>query len=965
MNSNSPQDALRSRWTLEGKIPLARVADGAAWHRARSRVTGQALALFVVQNEASLEAADAVRRAFLIEDPRLVPVLDIHVFGDPRETVDDPQAVPSAGDASRDAGAEAPSPMTVVEYPLPTVPPLAAMLSSGPLHPETARSIIGEAATGLEVARRRGVRHQFLDSNRVFVDTASGEVSVLGLGVEAASHPGWDRSRPVASFQDAAALAALLFRALTGRAPRPGADGRVPLASQLAPGPVPEDLDLLCDLVLNADFHGDEDVPETTRAVIEALDPWQSIPVTLEAYERPVAGAAPAPASTPSPAPAPSPAPTGDDAAQEAAEADPVPVAGTAAGDHSAAGPGAAGIAAAAAGAAGVAGIAAAHRSETDDDSTLRMDAVPSAATPDPEQTQTLSSDQELPSEPAASTPQEPSTPQGPSTPQDSGPQQGSREALEPDLEDTVVRSIPPVAESSAPEHSPESIAALPPAAAADRTPDSSTSARAETGRRAQELVQELQLDEKRGSSAFPGHLDITLPRRPQPDPSPASSDAGWAPSDSAAPADPAAPSATATSAGAVGAGAAGAAAASAATTPPAAPGAPGDIPARRSGTHWPLSSQPEDQPAATSAGAPAPASPAPAAPSPAAPRPAGVQASAPTPAVDSAAPSSADAATESHAPGGERTSPVHHQPGHRYGTVPLPVAGRTDSLAPTPAEEQDPSGPIVVRGRNRSALDDGPVEVTQPVHRSALLRDVVGVAVDSEDAPSFSLGTVQPAERSRQSQWILIGAALLVILALVFALTTITSGLRERIDNPLNTSPVAAPTETTAEPQPAEEPTEEPTEEEPELPAAQLADVSLSVHGADGGPDNEDQLGRMTDGDPGTFWSSQHYASAHFGGLKDAIEVRVDLAEPSTLTAVVLTTARNTGGTIEMRPVNEDGSLGDTVATGAFAGDGEVRLAPEEPVATAAVALVITELPPDSNEAGRFRGRIAEIRVE
>jgi hypothetical protein len=271
VSTNPEQDALRERWALEARIPLSGVADGAVWRRARSVATGEDVVLFIVRGEAALEAADAVRRAYLVEDAHLLPVREIVVLDDPREGSD--AAASSAGEG----------PTTVVEYPMPPSPPLAALLTGGPLHPETARAIIGEAATGLEVARRRGVRHQFLDSNRLFVDTRSGTVTILGIGVEAASHPGLDRSREVASFQDTAALVALLYRALTGRAPQHGADGTVPRPSTLVDTEIPADLDLLCDLVLNESA---EDIPETTRGLIEALEPWQSIPVTFEAYPR-------------------------------------------------------------------------------------------------------------------------------------------------------------------------------------------------------------------------------------------------------------------------------------------------------------------------------------------------------------------------------------------------------------------------------------------------------------------------------------------------------------------------------------------------------------------------------------------------------------------------------------------------------------------------------------------------------
>src|SRR5699024_3207709 len=207
VNTNPQTDALRSRWTLEGRVPLSGVADGAVWHRARSIATGEDVVLFVVRGESALEAADAVRRAYLLEDPHLLTVEDIVVLDDPREATSAPLA-PAEG------------PTTVVEYALPPAPPLAALLAKDPLHPDAGQATTGHAATGLEAARRRGVRHQFLASNRVFVDTRSGEVVLLGIGVEAASHPGLDRSREVASFQDTAALVALLYRALTGRSPR-------------------------------------------------------------------------------------------------------------------------------------------------------------------------------------------------------------------------------------------------------------------------------------------------------------------------------------------------------------------------------------------------------------------------------------------------------------------------------------------------------------------------------------------------------------------------------------------------------------------------------------------------------------------------------------------------------------------------------------------------------------------------
>lgn len=285
-----------------------------------------------------------------------------------------------------------------------------------------------------------------------------------------------------------------------------------------------------------------------------------------------------------------------------------------------------------------------------------------------------------------------------------------------------------------------------------------------------------------------------------------------------------------------------------------------------------------------------------------------------------------------------------------------VPVVGRTEPVAPAR------TGPIVVRGRDRTGDDQEPEETTTPSMRSSLLRDVVSVAVDSDDPSTYALGPRAPEERSRQSQWIIAGAVLLTIIAAVFAVTTATSGLRDRISDPLETKAAPTTPEATESGEAPVEPTKEPSKK-PELPVPEISGVELSAEG--GEPDHTDQQDRLTDGDPATFWSTQHYASPDYGGIKDGVVLELSFAEKSKLTALTVTTARNTGGTLELRAVKDDGSLGDVLATGEFAGDGEVRLEPDKPVDAEKVALYIPELPPDSNEAGRFRARIAEITAE
>ncbi|MGP9536708.1 hypothetical protein ACT3SP_01770 [Brachybacterium sp. AOP43-C2-M15] len=863
MNSNPEQDALRSRWTLEGRIPLSGVADGAEWRRARSVTTGELVVLFIVRGEAALEAADAVRRAYLVEHPHLLPVQEIVVLDDPRETAED------TADAAGSRGAT-----TVVEYPMPPAPPLAALLTKGPLHPETARSIIGEAARGLEAARRRGVRHQFLDSNRLFVDTRSGSVSILGIGVEAAAHAGLDRSREAASFQDTAALVALLYRALTGRSPQHDAAGTVPRPSSVVDTEIPQDLDLLCDLVLN---ESGEDIPETTRGLIEALEPWQSIPVTLEAYPRSSSrsdeeadgtSAAEEPTAVIERAEAEEPslsAPTEEERAAEPA-ADAASSAGEPAEqDTIAAAPPAAGIGTA--GAAGAAGLVATAGQEEYAYGTAGEKALAEG---------TRSEDD------------------GDLSPQDEGAQDA--DGQDADGHDEARRH----------------------AAEADARAAAEESRRA--SREAKALVDDLHLTEKRTSSAFPGHLEITGP-------------------DTAAQSS-SSPSAAAGGAAAGGAAAGGAAAGGALAAGAAADAAGDDVPARTSGTHWPLSAEPEQGDAAALAPARSPQ---------------GSDGRATQPPEETSARSSAATPDHSaHTP----SHPVTHSADSRS-SEPVAVTGRTASLAPAQGD-----GPIVVHGRDRSVLEETPEESTVPAGRSSLLRDVVGVAVDTDAPETFTMGPRDQERRSLQSQWIIIGGAIVVMIALVIALTSITRDLRDIVTDPLATSQPptsAAPTEEDTGEAPVE-PTAEATEEE--LPPPEIAEAELFVQGSDN-VDNADQLDRVTDGDPETYWSTQHYENPQYGGLKDGVGITLTFDEPTILKTVTVSTALNNGGRIELRALNDDGSLGDVLASGESVADGELRLDTPEPLETDKVALWIPELPPDSREDGRFRARIAEIQVE
>lgn len=737
MNRGPHEAALRARWELEGQIPLAGTADGATWHRGRAVPGGEPVALLCVEGDAALETADAALRAFLVENPRLLPVADVQTFGEAGE-----------------------SPLTVVAYPFPPAPPFAALLSRSTLHPETARSVIGEAAAGLDAARRRGLRHLHLDSNRIFVDTAQGTVILLGVGVETAAHAGADPTGQEAAQRDVVSLVTLLHRAITGRTPRPGEDGRVPAPSTLASDGVPADLDDLCSRVLN----GDESGPATVRELVEALGPWQSIPVTLEAYGTPGTERLAAFRDSVPAAPAVGP-PTG---AGPSATAGPAP--------------------------------------ELVAEPTQAMAPITEAPEPDADPA------------PTAAMPPVP------------GPETGSTAA-------------PAIATADASSAASDAAHTPPPVAEPEPEPEDPAS------REARELVEELGLTTSRTPSAFPGDLALV--------PAPSRLPAPVEPEDDAAEPDLA---------------------------------------------------EADD---ALLAGSSVPALP---------PREGGA----------TATPNAAHAAE----PVMERSAPV--------------VVGGSSVVS-------EDGGPIIVPGRSAPLA---PARQAAPEQsRASYLRDVVGVAMDHDDPSTFEMGPAEPAARSRQAQWILLGAALVVIVAVVIAITTITSPLRGSSGGPTSAASGSAAGTPAASAAPEGGAPAAPAP----APAGPPAIAGVTVQ-SERGSDHPEDAGRMTDGDAGTAWRSKIYKTEAFGGLEPGVGVVVDLAAPATVTAVVVTTSEAQGGSIELRAVNPDGSMGDPIASAPFAGDGEVRLQPGEPIQAQKVMLWIPQLPKDSKG---FRAQIAEIRVE
>ncbi|GAA5159886.1 murein biosynthesis integral membrane protein MurJ [Ornithinimicrobium tianjinense] len=206
--------------------------------------------------EVAQAVVDAARRVASVDDPRLVRVLDV----------------------GSEEGLS-----WIVEEGLSEAESLASLVAEQPLPAEEVRRMVGEAAAGLESARRRGLHHLYLNPHSV-LRTSDGTVKLSGVGVAAALE-GTDDITPVeASIIDSADLISLLYTGLTGLWPgedtaglRPArrlADGSVAAPSEVVSG-VPGDLDALCRLV-----HGpDADLsraPHTPGELARTLSPWAS-----------------------------------------------------------------------------------------------------------------------------------------------------------------------------------------------------------------------------------------------------------------------------------------------------------------------------------------------------------------------------------------------------------------------------------------------------------------------------------------------------------------------------------------------------------------------------------------------------------------------------------------------------------------------------------------------------------------
>lgn len=217
-----------------------------------------AITVFPADSAHAESALDSARRAAVVEENRLVRVLD-------------------AGKDDKHA--------YVVEEAHVGAHTLADLVRFEPMHPEEARRIVGETATALEAARHRGLHHMILEPRHV-VRLADGSIVVTQVAVGGSLAGLDDISASEATRMDTKALVNLLYVALTRLWPgediglkgvKPAAkraDGMLPTPGELIDD-IPADLDTMCRQTLNFD-----EGPRTPGEVARQLAPWSAQMVT-------------------------------------------------------------------------------------------------------------------------------------------------------------------------------------------------------------------------------------------------------------------------------------------------------------------------------------------------------------------------------------------------------------------------------------------------------------------------------------------------------------------------------------------------------------------------------------------------------------------------------------------------------------------------------------------------------------
>jgi hypothetical protein len=237
--------------------------------------------------------------------------------------------------------------------------------------------------------------------------------------------------------------------------------------------------------------------------------------------------------------------------------------------------------------------------------------------------------------------------------------------------------------------------------------------------------------------------------------------------------------------------------------------------------------------------------------------------------------------------------------------------------------------------------------------HRVALGSTLEQAEVDVEPpAPLLHPDTAEPLSRQESR------AALLIVVAfLVIALAIGIWGV-SRIGNGSDLGLGAQPRQTTITTPPSTKTATATATGSGGLDP--LAIASASAYDPQGdNSENNNQVPRVYDGNPDTYWQSEGYQSANFGGLKNGLGVILDIGANATAKQVIVTVPTTASFQVW---INSDKSLDKATLVGESSGQsGQLKL---DVPPTAKGQYIVIWFTKAAQLGGRYRAALSEVQV-
>lgn len=237
--------------------------------------------------------------------------------------------------------------------------------------------------------------------------------------------------------------------------------------------------------------------------------------------------------------------------------------------------------------------------------------------------------------------------------------------------------------------------------------------------------------------------------------------------------------------------------------------------------------------------------------------------------------------------------------------------------------------------------------------HRVALGSTLEQAEADVEPpAPLLHRDTAEPLSRQESR------AALLIVVAFLALALAIGLWGVSRIGNGSDLGLGAEPRQTTITTPPPTRTASATATGTAGLDA--LAIASASAYDPQGdNSENNNQVPRVYDGNPDTYWQSEGYQSANFGGLKNGVGVILDIGANATAKQVIVTVPTTASFQVW---VNSDKSLDKATLVGESSGQsGQLKL---DVPPTAKGQYIVIWFTKAAQFGGRYRAALSEVQV-